>query len=268
MICQTCQKEFVPKYRNPHRPPQKFCGWKCIRTHTNKLDDSKFEQAIARYKEGFGFKLCAREFGIGARALRARLKKLALLQNRKANSTRHHPLHKAPNGGSGVKADIAFQMQKYAWDREWSGHKDLDQGHWIQHPERRKWLKRKLQQKQKANRDNYYFAKILRSRIYCVLKGIKKSAPTLVMLGCSIDQLKAHLQSQFKRGMSWKNYGLHGWHIDHKIPCDSFDLREPEQQRKCFHYSNLQPMWAVHNWRKNSKIVPTQPELLIVIKNR
>ena len=51
--------------------------------------------------------------------------------------------------------------------------------------------------------------------------------------------------------MSWDNYGIHGWHIDHIRPCASFDLTDPEQQRQCFHYPNLQPLWAFDNLSKN-----------------
>jgi hypothetical protein len=54
--------------------------------------------------------------------------------------------------------------------------------------------------------------------------------------------------------MSWGNYGLHGWHVDHIIPCASFDLTDPEQQRQCFHYTNLQPLWAEDNLRKSDKL--------------
>jgi hypothetical protein len=74
------------------------------------------------------------------------------------------------------------------------------------------------------------------------------------LLGCTIDFFKNHLESKFVEGMSWQNYGK-GWHIDHIIPCVSFDLSKPEEQRKCFHFSNLQPLWAVDNIRKGTKIV-------------
>ena len=54
--------------------------------------------------------------------------------------------------------------------------------------------------------------------------------------------------------MSWFNYGVFGWHMDHIIPCSKFDLSRLDEQRKCFHFSNLQPMWAKENIKKSNKI--------------
>ena len=88
----------------------------------------------------------------------------------------------------------------------------------------------------------------LGSRIWDALKGRTKSKNTLKLLGCSIEQLKKHLASQFRLGMSWSNYGK--WHVDHIKSCNSFDLSREEEQRKCFHYSNLQPLWAKDNLKK------------------
>ena len=75
------------------------------------------------------------------------------------------------------------------------------------------------------------------------------------LVGCSMDQLKEHLERQFTEGMTWDNYGFYGWHIDHIIPCVSFDLTDIEQQKKCFHYTNLQPLWAKDNLSKGSRVV-------------
>lgn len=55
--------------------------------------------------------------------------------------------------------------------------------------------------------------------------------------------------------MSWENYGFYGWHIDHIKPCSKFDLTDPKQQEQCFHYSNLQPLWAIENFKKSDKYV-------------
>ncbi len=90
----------------------------------------------------------------------------------------------------------------------------------------------------------------LRNRIRLVLKRNTKSGHTLELLGCSVDFLKKHLESQFTDGMTWDNYGLKGWHIDHIKPCCSFDLSKPEEQKTCFHYSNLQPLWWYDNLDK------------------
>lgn len=99
----------------------------------------------------------------------------------------------------------------------------------------------------------------LKSRLILALKRNWKSGHTLDLLGCSIDYFKKHLESQFKDGMSWKNYGRgwngkKEWHIDHIYPCDSFDLSKSSEQKICFHWSNLQPMWAKDNLRKGNKI--------------
>jgi len=95
----------------------------------------------------------------------------------------------------------------------------------------------------------------LRSRLSVVLKGSKKSSTTEKLLGCSYEYARQHIESQFTEGMTWDNYGLHGWHIDHIMPCASFDLSDPEQQRECFHYTNLQPLWAEDNLKKSDKIL-------------
>jgi hypothetical protein len=84
----------------------------------------------------------------------------------------------------------------------------------------------------------------LRNRINCSLKGLEKSESTKKLLGCTIEFFKEYLESKFTKGMTWENRGLYGWHIDHIKPCCSFDLSDPEQQKVCFHYTNLQPLWA------------------------
>jgi hypothetical protein len=79
----------------------------------------------------------------------------------------------------------------------------------------------------------------------------KNGSRTIDFIGCSIDDLKLHLEKQFIEGMNWQNYG--DWHIDHIRPCCSFDLTDPKQQRECFHYSNLQPLWAKDNLAKGGR---------------
>ena len=79
-----------------------------------------------------------------------------------------------------------------------------------------------------------------------------KSDRTLELVGCTIKELLNHIESQFDDKMSWDNYGRKGWHIDHIKPCAAFDLTKPEEQRKCFNYTNLQPLWWPDNFKKSS----------------
>ena len=80
------------------------------------------------------------------------------------------------------------------------------------------------------------------------------SDKTVNLLGCSFKELKEHIESQFSNGMSWDNYGRSKdkWSIDHIRPCVSFDLSDPDEQKACFCYTNLQPLWNIDNWSKNS----------------
>ena len=97
----------------------------------------------------------------------------------------------------------------------------------------------------------------LRNRIRSVMKrgSHRRCSHTMELLGCPIEFFKKHLESKFSDGMSWENYGgKDGWHIDHIIPCVAFDLSKSEDQKKCFHYMNLQTLWADDNRKKHTKM--------------
>lgn len=113
--------------------------------------------------------------------------------------------------------------------------------------------KNKYRREKTATDINYKIKSNLRCRLQKAVAGTCKSAPTLELLGCSVENLKKWLEDRFKEGMSWDNYGE--WHIDHILPCASFNLLDPEQQRLCFNYKNLQPLWASENMSKGSKII-------------
>jgi hypothetical protein len=99
------------------------------------------------------------------------------------------------------------------------------------------------------NKPHFKLRRILSKRLYYCLKNInKKKPPTMELLGCSIEELKVYIEKQFKNGMTWENYGQ--WHIDHIKPCASFDLTNDAQVKICFHYTNLQPLWASENCSK------------------
>jgi len=119
-----------------------------------------------------------------------------------------------------------------------------------------KWYQAKgrawYQKRHKTNTQSR-LGRLLRMRLRDTLKtqNSKKTNKALFLLGCSIAFLKSHLENQFRDGMSWENHGI-VWHIDHIRPCASFDLTNAEQQKCCFHYSNLQPLLAGENLRKGA----------------
>lgn len=110
------------------------------------------------------------------------------------------------------------------------------------------------QRDRRANDPAYKIADCLRSRLYKAVKagGAGKSASTIKLTGCALPELMAHLESQFQPGMTWENQGQ--WEIDHIKPCASFDLTKPEEQRACFHWTNLAPLWAADNRSKGDKL--------------
>jgi hypothetical protein len=109
---------------------------------------------------------------------------------------------------------------------------------------------------------NFKLIKKTRTAMYMALIDNAKSGHTTELLGCSIEELRNHLERLFLPGMSWDNYGMHGWHIDHIIPVSYFDFTDPEQQKRAWHYTNLQPLWAEDNLKKSNKIQEVQLILL------
>lgn len=107
----------------------------------------------------------------------------------------------------------------------------------------------------KANDPAYRLLCNLRNRIQDVLKktATGKTIRTKETFGCPLEEVVKHIESQFKEGMSWENYGLYTWHIDHIKPLTSFDLSNPEEVKKANHYTNLQPLWAKDNISKRDK---------------
>jgi hypothetical protein len=104
----------------------------------------------------------------------------------------------------------------------------------------------------KGSRLDLRIRSALQKRIWHALKGNVKSAGTVKLLGCSIENFLIYLESRFDSGMTWGNYGSK-WHVDHIVPCALFDLTRTDHQRTCFHFSNLRPMWAKENISRGIK---------------
>jgi hypothetical protein len=101
-----------------------------------------------------------------------------------------------------------------------------------------------------------------RCRVREILRINRISHSNSELIGCSRNELITHLSALFKPGMTLQNHGVHGWHVDHVIPCAKFDLTNADQLKQCFHYTNLQPLWCNENWKKGSKVlIETQNEI-------
>ncbi len=110
-----------------------------------------------------------------------------------------------------------------------------------------KYLKEKYK-----NNVVFKLSQTLRNRLRDAIKNNSKSGSAVKDLGCSIQDLKIHLEQQFQKGMSWKNHG--SWHIDHIKSLASFDLTNKEELLKACNYTNLQPLWAKDNLSKGCRV--------------
>lgn len=150
------------------------------------------------------------------------------------------------------KTDKAKIKNKIRYEK----HKDsiLEKNRVRRRTQHARQLANKARKKRYDENISFKMSVNIRSRIRIALKGITKFKRSSELLGCSVDFLKNHLESLFLDGMTWENYGYHGWHIDHILPCASFDLSDELQLKKCFHWTNLQPLWKFDNLSKGSKI--------------
>jgi hypothetical protein len=121
----------------------------------------------------------------------------------------------------------------------------------------REWKKKNKDKIRKKNKNNinYLIACRLRNRFSNIIRrnNYSKSGKTIELLGCSFNQFKDYFQSKFTEGMTWELFMIGNIHIDHIRPCSSFNLSNEEEQKICFHYTNLQPLWKTENLKKGKK---------------
>jgi hypothetical protein len=116
--------------------------------------------------------------------------------------------------------------------------------------------KKYIRHKRKMLQNVTYKFKIkLRTRIQVAFKKNYIKGSWLKYLGCSVEEAKKYIEIKFTNGMSWDNYGMYGWHIDHIIPLSSIKSTNIEDYSHILHYTNLQPLWAKDNLSKGNKIL-------------
>jgi hypothetical protein len=218
--CLICNKEF-----KPNSGFQKFCSQNCFKIYEKsyqKMHYKKYQSInknkLAKYSKEY-------------RTKNKDILKLKKLEYYLKN-----------------KEKILLKLKKYR-----DLHKKQLKEYKILHKKERREYDRIYTKNRLKTDINFRIAHYLRTRIRKVLRYNKKTDSTMKLLGCSIDFLKQHLEKQFTEGMSFSNYGK--WHIDHIKPCARFDLSKPIEQLKCFHYTNLQPLWESDNCSKKDKIL-------------
>jgi superfamily II DNA helicase RecQ len=115
--------------------------------------------------------------------------------------------------------------------------------------------RRNYYQKHLKNNIDFKIKANLRRRLNAALRGQEKHKRTLELLGCSLEDFKSYIESKFTEGMTWDNYGINGWHIDHIKPLAHFDLKDPKQLEEASHYTNTQPLWESENCSKSDRFV-------------
>ena len=167
------------------------------------------------------------------------------LKNRDRINFRNREWSKTEEGQKSIKASRLKnrdQLLKYQTERRNKpGYREYFRKYY------KNWINKKLK-----TDPHFKLKQALSHRIWGALKGQVKSKRTMELLGCTIDELWIHMESKFTEVMTKENYGK--WHVDHIMPCASFDLTDPEQQAKCFHYTNLQPLWALDNIKKSNRV--------------
>jgi hypothetical protein len=266
-VCLVCEKIFEKTKNNSKR---KYCSKTCsekTRKEKKALNDKKYHKknrdVIIKKKKNYYQKnktiLLEKQkiYREQNKEHKAKTDKLYLLKNRerlleyKKDYYQKNKKHFSEIGKN-YRKEKADEIREYRLknrDRILKRKRDWS----------RENIKHVLQYvKNKRDTDiQYKIRNCIRNRINSaiVYQKTTKYSSSLELLGCSTQNAKKHIEKQFKEGMSWENYGHKTWHIDHIVPCASFDLTDLEQQKKCFHYTNLQPLWAHENLSKGSKIL-------------
>lgn len=196
--------------------------------------------------------------------------------------------HKFPSGKYGVRPKCKecrkiesseyYRKQKdriLARNKKWS--KENPGKEFARH---KKWRSANIERSRKSGRDHQRRRRLtVKGKLEAamstafrrsIVRGAKFGRRTAILLGYSVDQLKAHLERCFLPGMSWSNYGRYGWEIDHKVPLSAHNYETPYDIdfKRAWALSNLQPLWMSDNRSKHAKLEkPFQPSLALAVND-
>ena len=252
--CGTCGETVTGKRKSANKIV--YCSRRCSAA---RYDQDFLSKVIELAKLKMGLKASAKRLGCSHTKVRRYRKIVGMIGEVIGARTE-------AKSGSRRKPINWIAVYHREWMREVRPLKRFDEDrHWSLHPEVYRWRGARTARSQyklaKEQKRPYWIASKIRTRIYSVLKGHKKSKPTEKLLGCTFAEFKAHLESQFTKRMTWDNYGKY-WHIDHIVPCSVHDVRNQQELARCFHYSNMRPLTAKENWRRDKWPKESQAMLL------
>jgi len=238
MICSQCNKEFIP---SNHR--QKYCSQECVKIHEKEYH-KKYQQSgtYKNYKQSDKRKesvINYRESDKGRKAKKRFRQTDAGKVVKKRSDKKYYQTDK------GKVAKLSANQT----------YEQSDLGKKYRQTDKFKETVNKRSRERKKIDPMFKLATNMRTRLghFYKAKNIRKTNPTFIMVGCTQEYLKKHLEKQFKPGMNWQNHTPNGWHIDHHTPLSS--AKTYEDIVKLMHYTNLKPLWATENLKKSNKII-------------
>jgi hypothetical protein len=229
--CLVCNKEFVPK-----NPSTKCCSKKCINKYREQIDPVqstkyKLYQEKSRNKNREKNKIQRKKY--------REENKEKVREQKKRDRLKHSENYKKIQKEYWIKNKESLSLKNKEWRKN--------------NKTRIREYHNALHKVLMATNPEYKIKRNLRRRVNLALKnqGMFKDKSLTKYIGCTISELITYLETKFLEGMTYNNYGE--WHVDHIIPCASFDLTLEENQKKCFHYTNLQPLWGKDNLVKGAK---------------
>ena len=261
---------YCGKLKKLGRGSLRFCSTTCSAMGTRKSKQWGGRASRMYVKEGKGYKQIAKILNVPKSQVRDLLLRKGIwrgkerVEERSANAKGLTPTEMVNAFGMGgtmrVKGGIASESFREL-NRELNRNKKSKSAlkyYYENHNESKKKAKdrARLRHKRLKNDPRYKIEKACRLRLWKVVKraGGTKNNRTFDLVGCTLQELMDHLENQFKQGMAFDNYGE--WEIDHIKPCKLFDLTNQDEQRACFHFTNLQPLWRGDNRRKWAHYTP------------
>ena len=261
--CEQCSVQFYPENNGT-----RFCSHKCNANFNNNLKSAEIakrnaeQELLNQWLPGYMPRAKAKELGLKTYFVGTRCKNghvaphlvpggctICALQYarewRKADREANLELYKAREAARPKRPRTDEIREKEANSRE------------RRRPEIRAYMQT-YEKERKAVDACYAIRRLLAGRLGTALKkqSAEKAYKTMELIGCTVAELKAHLESKFEDWMTWENRARNTWHVDHIRPCMSFDLEDPAQQKACFYWANMQPLEAAANIRKSDTWTP------------